>query len=77
MNKLPITSEHLKIMQQIVAFIQEIGWDIDGLEITRYTKYGVQTEEDEWKGDKRCWRIGFSVAPRDEEELLVRKKETA
>lgn len=70
-----ITNKHLEIMQQIVSFVQELGWDIDGIEIVRYTNYSDDDEGDEWKEKKKEWKIDFSVAPRKEDAVMAEKKE--
>jgi hypothetical protein len=74
MKMLPITSQHLLIAQKIVSFVQEQGWDITGLEITRYNERNHpllgEDEGESWKGAKMKWHLHISTAPRDNEEVV-------
>ena len=81
MEKLPITSQHLVIAQRIVDFVQQQGWDVDGIHIQRYDDNDHpligKTEGDEWKGAKIKWSLRLEVAPRDDDTIKVPAKERA
>ena len=72
----PITNQHWVIAQKIIAFVQEQGWDITGLSIERYdagTRFGEVPEGEAWKGKDLRWSLNISVAPRDDEEMVVKQ----
>jgi len=73
----PITNEHLVVMQKIVNFVQDLGWDIQGVDISRYSDsdgpFG-ETDGEEWKGKSHKWYLALRTSPRDEEELEKKVK---
>lgn len=74
MQKQAITSQHLAMAQKIIAFVQEQGWDVDGIEVYRYddnahAMIGDVPGED-WKGKELKWGLRLSVAPRDDAEVV-------
>ncbi|HJW31562.1 MAG TPA: hypothetical protein VJ508_20180 [Saprospiraceae bacterium] len=75
MERLPITSQHLVIAQRIISFVQEQGWDIEGVSIERYDErdnpFVGRVEGDDWKGPKIKWALRLAVSPRDFDEVKV------
>jgi hypothetical protein len=76
MSKTKITQTHLAVAQAIINFVQEHGWDVDGIEIYRYDADASPFSRgsdpgDEWKeGRKIKWGLALRVGPRDDEELV-------
>lgn len=71
-----IESKHLVIMQEIVEFLQERGWDITELEIRRYNEHDspfIDHSGEEWKEQKSNfkWYVSLSTAPADEDNVKV------
>lgn len=76
MERLPITSKHLAIAQRIISFVQEQGWDVNGISIERFDERAnpfIDHQGEEWKERKLKWALSLSVMPRDEEEVKVPK----
>ena len=66
-----IKQAHLVIMQEIVAFIQERGWYVQGLEISRLERgqhVGEPTTE-EWQEKQYNWFLRIQTGPREENEM--------
>lgn len=77
MERSPITSDQLVIAQRIISFVQEQGWDIEGISIERfdenYNPLVGKVDGDEWKGRKLKWALRLSVSPRDFDTVKVPK----
>lgn len=72
-----ILNKHIQVMQQIVDFIQSMGWSIDGLRVFRYDDngrhgfFGPGDEDDKiWKIKEPVykWGLELQVAPKDEDD---------
>ena len=62
--KTEISNEHIKTMSLIALFIQDLGWDIESLEIRRYTS---DEDSEEWKKEQR-WNLYLCCAPKKKGE---------
>jgi len=71
-----IKQSHLVIMQEILAFIQERGWDLKTIEIRRYEKgeYDEEEKSDEWRKKNYKWYLCIETEPRDQDKLPKRVK---
>jgi len=78
MKKMAITNTHLTIAQRIIAFVQEQGWDVDGIEIYRYdpqeNPFSANESGEDWKSRKIKWGLRLSVGPRNDDELVPKKQ---
>lgn len=78
MERSPITSDQLVIAQKIISFVQEQGWDIEGISIERfdenYNPLIGKDDGDTWKGKKLKWALRLSVSPRDFETVKTQTK---
>lgn len=70
-----ILNYHVQAIQQIVDFIQSMGWSVDGLSIYRYddnNRGGIWNDEDDktWKAKPPVykWGLELKVAPKDEDD---------
>lgn len=75
MTRTPITNQHLVIAQRIISFVQEQGWDIEGIRIERYDDnenrfLGKPESGEDWKAPVYRWSLNLSVAPRDDDKLV-------
>ena len=71
-----IKQSHLVIMQEILAFIQERGWDVRAIEIRRYVQ-GADPDDvtkDDWKAKEYKWYLNIETEPLDQEKLPERVK---
>lgn len=73
-RKSQISNRHLGAAQQIIDFVQALGWDVEGLSIYRYEDVSPLADHG---GPKELWRLKdavikwgleLKVAPRDEDE---------
>lgn len=74
-----VTSDHMQIMQRIVAFVQEQGWEIRTVNIQREREglsiFSGGEALEEWKksGMPHRWNLMIECGPRPEKELQERK----
>lgn len=65
----------MAIMQKIVIFIQEQGWEITTLEISRYNAaedhFGPRPEK--WEKEDAVWALSISTKPKRAEDIKVRE----
>lgn len=73
-RKSQISNKHLSAAQQIIDFVQALGWDVEGLSIYRYEEISPMADQG---GPREAWRmrdaiikwgLELKVAPRDDEE---------
>jgi len=71
-----IKQAHLAIMQEIVTFIQERGWYVQGLEINRHERgnHVGEPSTEEWQQKQYNWFLRIQTGPKEEEEMPEREK---
>ena len=70
-----IKQTHLAVMREIVAFIQDRGWDVQSLEISRHEKGTgfAEPQQEEWQEKKYHWFLNIRTGPKDEEDELPKQ----
>lgn len=73
-RKSQISNKHLNAAQQIIDFVQTLGWDVEGLSIYRYEDISPVADHighrEVWRTKEAIikWGLELKVAPRDDEE---------
>lgn len=73
-TKRQIKQSHLAIAQKIIAYVQdELGWEIDSLEIDRDRTTPDPGEK--WKDAEVEWYLNLRCAPKKGDDPLAREKQ--
>lgn len=73
-RKSQISNKHLSAAQQIIDFVQTLGWDVEGLSIYRYEDISPIADHvsprEVWRTKDAVikWGLELKVAPRDEDD---------
>lgn len=72
-RKSKILNRHLTVAQQIIDFVQSLGWDVEGLSIYRFediSPFDPGGPKEVWRPRDALikWGLELKVAPRDDEE---------
>lgn len=77
MSYTPITNLQLRVLQEIVDFLQARGWDVTRLNIYRYDQNEggpFDPPAEDWQSEHMKWGIAIQTSPRDQEAVLTSYK---